>query len=237
MLRATTELLPAEKPRFIHGMCTPGGAPPLDKYTFPLLPPSVPSSPFIPSLPFHSSFPPSPSSLLPPPFPPPSPPPPLSLPFPLLLSPAEEIFTAVECGVDVFDGSYPYTISEQGCALTFLHQLTTQHEREKGEEGEEKQPYSISLKEDKYVFEPTSLSEYCCTSTHLFILVQIRHRLLTGAKGVRVLHLPAPQQGLYSPSLGHQRAPRWHTAHDVRPHQDFSGTFLLLTHFLVLVVK
>ena len=26
MLRATTELLPAEKPRFIHGMCTPGGA-------------------------------------------------------------------------------------------------------------------------------------------------------------------------------------------------------------------
>ena len=26
MLRATTDLLPAEKPRFIHGMCTPGGA-------------------------------------------------------------------------------------------------------------------------------------------------------------------------------------------------------------------
>ena len=71
-----------------------------------------------------------------------------------------EIFTAVECGVDVFDGSYPYTISEQGCALTFLHQLATQHEGEEEEKGEEKgfsQPYSISLKEDKYVLEPTSL--------------------------------------------------------------------------------
>ena len=70
---------------------------------------------------------------------------------------------AVECGVDVFDGSYPYTISEQGCALTFLHQLATQREGEKGEEGEEgeekglSQPYSISLKEDKYVLEPASL--------------------------------------------------------------------------------
>ena len=68
----------------------------------------------------------------------------------------------MECGVDVFDGCYPYTISEQGCALTFLHQLAVKHRDEKGKEGEEEekglpQPYSISLKEDKYVFEAASL--------------------------------------------------------------------------------
>ena len=120
-------------------------------------PSSLLLSPPLSSSPLHPS-PPLPSTLL------------LLSPLPFtsfipsfhLLSPAAEIFTAVECGVDVFDGCYPYTISEQGCALTFLHQLAMQHREEKGEgeEGEEKglpQPYSISLKEDKYVFEAASL--------------------------------------------------------------------------------
>ena len=34
------------------------------------------------------------------------------------MSPAD-IFTAVECGVDVFDSSYIYTATERGYALTY----------------------------------------------------------------------------------------------------------------------
>ena len=55
--------------------------------------------------------------------------------------------------MDVFDGSYPYSASEQGYALTFLHQLPAQRTMEKGEEGEREgvpHSYVISLKEDKY---------------------------------------------------------------------------------------
>lgn len=37
---------------------------------------------------------------------------------------AGDIFAAVECGVDVFDGSYVYTATERGCALTYPNQKT-----------------------------------------------------------------------------------------------------------------
>lgn len=59
--------------------------------------------------------------------------------------------------MDVFDGSYPYSASEQGCALTFFHQLPAQRKMEGEEKEEEKggregapQSCVISLKEDRY---------------------------------------------------------------------------------------
>ena len=72
---------------------------------------------------------------------------------------AAEIFDAVECGVDVFDGCYPYTATEKGCALTFPNQLAARDSEElpssNGEAAHAKQaellPLEIDLKKEELV--------------------------------------------------------------------------------------
>lgn len=36
----------------------------------------------------------------------------------------DKVFAGLECGVDVFDGGYPYAATKAGCALVFNNSLT-----------------------------------------------------------------------------------------------------------------
>ena len=69
-----------------------------------------------------------------------------------MVSHAGEIFTAVECGVDVFDGVYPYIATENGCALTFPN--SPQEQSPNGTDIPQLQPFEIDLKEDRLVNGP-----------------------------------------------------------------------------------
>lgn len=79
---------------------------------------------------------------------------------------AAEIFDAVECGVDVFDGCYPYTATERGCALTFPNQLTARDRGELGSRDDEAKqvellPLEIDLKKEELVSSCSSTCRHC----------------------------------------------------------------------------
>ena len=123
VIQAVTTLLPPEKPRFIHGLHTPGMYDIVHILAF-----SSHNSDLTSGLADHELY------------------------FrAVMFYSAGEIFTAVEGGVDVFDGSYPYTITERGCALTFPHQLPVHHTQEAGGVARrtEPRPFQIDLKDEK----------------------------------------------------------------------------------------
>ena len=67
-----------------------------------------------------------------------------------------DIFTAVECGVDVFDGSYVYTATERGHALTYPNHKTLSHNRLHNEDttsfSSVLPTFEINLNETKYIY-------------------------------------------------------------------------------------
>lgn len=64
---------------------------------------------------------------------------------------AVEIFEAVETGVDVFDGSCPYTATERACALTFPNGLQERNGANKSQVNSDFQLLEIDLKEVRLV--------------------------------------------------------------------------------------
>jgi queuine tRNA-ribosyltransferase subunit QTRTD1 len=59
----------------------------------------------------------------------------------------EQILTAVECGVDLFDTSYPYELTEKGFALD----LFTKSLANTGDEREEQPSYILDLNDKRYI--------------------------------------------------------------------------------------
>ena len=67
--------------------------------------------------------------------------------------------------MDVFDGCYPYTATEKGCALTFTHQLTEHNSRGAGGEAtntekSEPLPLEIDLRQERSVHDVVSYAPF-----------------------------------------------------------------------------
>ena len=68
--------------------------------------------------------------------------------------------------MDVFDGCYPYTATERGCALTFPNQLTACNRGELGSRDDEAKqvellPLEIDLKKEELVSSCSSTCRHC----------------------------------------------------------------------------
>ncbi|PIO13955.1 hypothetical protein AB205_0131560 [Aquarana catesbeiana] len=57
----------------------------------------------------------------------------------------DEILDCVECGVDLFDSSFPYEVAERGSALTFDHQYEPDPETAGGHLSPDRSPESNVL--------------------------------------------------------------------------------------------
>lgn len=57
----------------------------------------------------------------------------------------DEILDCVECGVDLFDSSFPYEVAERGSALTFDHQYEPDPETAGGHLSPDRTPESNGI--------------------------------------------------------------------------------------------
>ncbi|KAK3579931.1 hypothetical protein CHS0354_014042 [Potamilus streckersoni] len=92
--------------------------------------------------------------------------------------PPDQVLEAVELGIDIFDSSYPYLVTERGAALTFSHQysMNSVSDSEIGHTG-----FEMDLKDKRYFDDLTPISAHCtCYTCHKkFTRAYINHLLNT----------------------------------------------------------
>lgn len=108
----------------------------------------------------------------------------------------EEIFTGIENGVDVFDGSYPYSVSERGVALVFPNSLPSEDEevqcgrvwKRRWTHDMEDRQLGINLTEERFSLDFTPLVPGCvCYTCSQHCRAYVHHLLLTNEILARVL--------------------------------------------------
>lgn len=91
----------------------------------------------------------------------------------------DKVLEGIQIGIDIFDSSYPYVVTERGCALVFDYQYVRCEEEQNGSM-DTTQGFDIDLKDKKYFEEFGPLLDGCtCYTCKHFTRSYINHLLNT----------------------------------------------------------